>query len=212
MDGQKISVFPLGMDFSSEKTKPTRKVDAKRNHFLMVGTLEPRKGHADVLHAFENLWSENYDVVLSIVGKAGWMTHDLQKRLDTHSELGRRLFWHRNVLDSQLDKIYAENDALISASFGEGYGLPILEGNFYGLINVARDIPVFREVAPAGTLFFNSETSSLVDQIKLLANGQHKIQELEFEESAPLPTWRDSARTLRNQYLNTEAEEDNESS
>jgi len=61
----------------------------KVNSFLMVGTLEPRKGHAQVLDAFEQLWRDNENVNLVVVGRQGWMVEDLVARLRAHTEQGR---------------------------------------------------------------------------------------------------------------------------
>ena len=50
--------------------------------FLMVGTVEPRKGHAQALGAFEVLWEDRAsDVCLVIAGKQGWQVEDLCHRL-----------------------------------------------------------------------------------------------------------------------------------
>ena len=38
----------------------------------MVGTLEPRKGIAQVLSAFELLWADGVELQLVLVGKEGW--------------------------------------------------------------------------------------------------------------------------------------------
>lgn len=48
----------------------------QRVSFLMVGTLEPRKGHQQVLDAFELLWDSGIDVNLVVVGKVGWMSEN----------------------------------------------------------------------------------------------------------------------------------------
>ena len=40
--------------------------------FLMVGTIEPRKGHQQTLAAFETLWAQGVRANLVIVGKQGW--------------------------------------------------------------------------------------------------------------------------------------------
>ena len=42
-----------------------------RPSFLMVGTMEPRKGHQQALAAMEQLWTDGVDVNLVIVGQAG---------------------------------------------------------------------------------------------------------------------------------------------
>jgi glycosyltransferase involved in cell wall biosynthesis len=95
--------------------------------FLMVGTVEPRKAHAPVLAAFERLWQDGVDAHLVIVGKQGWMMEDLATRLRTHPERGVRLFWFEGASDELLERLYAASTALIAASRGEGFGLPIVE-------------------------------------------------------------------------------------
>jgi len=69
--------------------------------FLMVGTIEPRKGHLQTIKAFEILWQKGLDINLVIVGKEGW-THleDSQRRtipqiintIKTHKETKQKTF------------------------------------------------------------------------------------------------------------------------
>ena len=70
--------------------------------FLMVGTVEPRKGHAQVLDAFERLWAHGGSQKLVIVGKPGWMLDDFVGRLKRHAERGRRLIWIERASDEYL--------------------------------------------------------------------------------------------------------------
>ena len=58
-----------------------------------VGTLEPRKGHSQVLGAFDELWQTGANINLVIVGQRGWMVGDVLKNLQGHPELNKRLFW-----------------------------------------------------------------------------------------------------------------------
>jgi glycosyltransferase involved in cell wall biosynthesis len=93
---------------------------AQNNNFLMVGTLEPRKGHEQVLDAFEMLWQSDLPVNLVIVGKQGWMVEELADRIRTHSELNKRLFWLEGISDKYLEQVYKVSSSLIAASYGEG--------------------------------------------------------------------------------------------
>jgi glycosyltransferase involved in cell wall biosynthesis/ADP-heptose:LPS heptosyltransferase len=122
--------------------------------FLMVGTVEPRKGHADVLGAFESLWRQGHEVNLVIVGKAGWLVDDLAFKMRMHPQSGQRLHWLEGISDEYLELVYANATALIAASVGEGFGLPLVEGARHGLALIARDIPVFREVADDAAWYF----------------------------------------------------------
>ncbi|MBY4870413.1 glycosyltransferase family 4 protein [Burkholderia anthina] len=133
---------------------------AARPSFLMVGTLEPRKGHAQVLEAFEQLWSSGVDANLVIVGKQGWMMDALASRLRAHAERDRRLFWLESISDEFLEKVYAASGCLIAASTGEGFGLPLIEAALHGVPIIARDIPVFREVAGEHAWYFQAGKSA----------------------------------------------------
>jgi glycosyltransferase involved in cell wall biosynthesis len=157
-----VASFHLGADFSKEdgagelsKSAPAA-VDLPRGiKFLMVGTLEPRKGHAFVLDGFELLWSLEIDVNLVVVGKPGWMVDELIARIRNHEEMGRRLMWFDSADDDQLSSIYAQCDCLIAASEVEGFGLPLIEAAYHGLPILARDIRVFREVAGENASYFS---------------------------------------------------------
>jgi glycosyltransferase involved in cell wall biosynthesis len=122
--------------------------------FLMVGTLEPRKGHRQALDAFEILWKKGVRANLVIIGKEGWKIQDFVERLKRHPALGAQLFWLDNAADEYLEKIYAASTCLIAASEGEGFGLPLIEAAQHGLPIIARDLPVFREVVGEHVSYF----------------------------------------------------------
>ena len=123
--------------------------------FLMVGTLEPRKGYVQVLCGFELLWNLGENVNLIIVGKKGWHVEELVTLLATHPERERRLFWLQDVDDALLERLYASSACLIAASLDEGFGLPLIEAARHKLPILARDIPVFREVAGDYASYFS---------------------------------------------------------
>lgn len=134
-----------------------------RVSFLMVGTIEPRKGHLQVIKAFHRLWQQGLDVNLVVVGKEGWkdLPNSMRRnipaiveKLQKHPEAGKRLFWLDGISDEYLEQVYASCDCLIAASYGEGFGLPLIEARRHNIAVIARDIPVFREVAGPSTGFF----------------------------------------------------------
>ncbi|NDV87923.1 glycosyltransferase [Aurantimonas aggregata] len=146
----KIGYWRLGADFAADAAATPAPAGARAYGppvFLMVGTLEPRKGYRVALDAFEQLWAEGSDARLVIVGKAGWGVEPLLRRIRESPELGRRLVWHKGVDDAALVRLYGEADALVAASHAEGFGLPIVEAAHFGKPVIASDIPVFREVA-----------------------------------------------------------------
>ncbi|MBV5319823.1 MAG: glycosyltransferase [Chlorobium phaeobacteroides] len=130
----------------------------KNPTILMVGTVEPRKGHALALQAIELLWSHRIYVNLVIVGKHGWMIDVLADRIKQHSELNQRLFWFQGISDEALVKLYHTATGVLMASEGEGFGLPLIEAAQYGCPVLARDIPVFREIAGEHVTYFSGNT------------------------------------------------------
>jgi len=160
-----IGWFHLGADIVNSSPSCGMPDDAEvmltclgdRPSFLMVGTIEPRKGHTQTLAAFEQLWSHGVSVNLVIVGKFGWMTDSLQERLCSHPESGKHLFWLKDVSDEYLEKIYDMSTCLIAASEGEGFGLPLIEAAQHGLPIIARDIPVFKEVVGDYACYFSGQ-------------------------------------------------------
>jgi len=168
----------------------------KHPTFIMVGTVEPRKGHAQVLAAFERLWREGIDAKLIIVGKQGWMVDSLTHELRHHPEAGRKLLWMETVSDEQLANLYSTSTCLIAASEGEGFGLPLIEAAQYRLPIIARDIPVFREVAGEHAHYFSGfSASSLADAVSLWLE-RDRLGTAPQSGEMPRSTWEESARQL----------------
>jgi glycosyltransferase involved in cell wall biosynthesis len=168
----------------------------ERPSFLMVGTLEPRKGHESVLFAFEQLWRAGQDLNLVIVGKQGWMVEPLVACLQNHPELNKRLFWVQGGSDEYLEKIYQASTCLIAASHGEGYGLPLIEAAQHGVPIIARDIPVFREVCGPHAHYFDGHSAARIsgavaDWLNLFAANRHPRP-----DGIDCASWRDSAEQL----------------
>ena len=166
--------------------------------FLMVGTIEPRKGHVEVLEAFDLLWGLGAEVNLVVVGKQGWMVEELCERLRNHSENGRRLFWLEAISDEYLEKIYSVSTCLIAASYGEGFGLPLIEAAQHKIPILARDIPVFREVAGHHAFYFSSAkpddlATAIRQWIELYETGDNPAS-----DKLPWLTWRKGAEALIN--------------
>ena len=174
--------------------------------FLMVGTIEPRKGHLQAIDAFDLLWQRETAVNLVIVGREGWQSLPegerrtipaIRRRLDLHPRNDKQLFWLNNVDDTFLDAIYAASDCLLAASEGEGFGLPLIEAAQHGVPVLARDIPVFREVAgDCASYFSGDEPEAIADAVTrwldLSAHNQHPdIGRL------PIRTWSDNVETLK---------------
>jgi glycosyltransferase involved in cell wall biosynthesis len=158
-----IGYFHLGADLAASLPSRGLQPDSanrlaqvrKRPSFLMVGTIEPRKGHMQALHAFERLWAAGVDANLVIVGREGWNMERLASILRVHPERDKRLLMLGGVSDEMLLRLYESASALLAASEGEGFGLPLIEAAQHGMPIIARDIPVFHEVAGDHAFYFS---------------------------------------------------------
>jgi glycosyltransferase involved in cell wall biosynthesis len=202
-----IASFHLGADVENSAPSSGMPQDAvqilkaikSKTSFLTVGTLEPRKGHLQTLAAFELLWAQHIDVNLVIVGKKGWMVDALAERINSHVEQGKRLFWLDGISDEYLENIYKASACLVSASEGEGFGLPLIEAAKQGIPILARDLPVFREVAGEHAFYFTGlAAQDLALAVKDWLNLQpHKC--LPDSKLIPILTWAQSAAQLVSQ-------------
>lgn len=173
---------------------------------LMVGTLEPRKGHAQAIEAFDVLWKQGIDIALVIVGKKGWRVDELAMRITAHPEYGKRLIWLENISDEYLERLYDSATFLLAASFGEGFGLPLIEAARKNLPLVVRDIPVFREVAGESAFFFENRRDpwAIADSIKIWLD-LHRQGKHPKPQGMTAQSWAQSAEMLVQQLIGVEA-------
>jgi glycosyltransferase involved in cell wall biosynthesis len=200
-----VKSFHLGADINNSLPSLGLPADAQellsnlsdRPSFLMVSTIEPRKGHAQTLDAFEELWEEGHQINLVIVGKRGWLVDELVARLDAHQAKGRTLFWLEGISDEYLEKIYSAATCLIAASEGEGFGLPLIEAAQHHLPMIVRDLPVFREIAGEHAFYFEGMSGS--DLARFIRAWLQLFERGEHPESLTMPwlTWEESAKQLQ---------------
>lgn len=179
-----VSWFHLGADIETSNPSDRISPDFERRwkgrgsgpSILMVGTIEPRKGHDQALAAFTELWRRGVDVNLVIVGKAGWGRSDLIDAMHSSALWGKRLLWFDTASDAELIELYRSCDGSLMASRGEGFGLPLIEAARYDIPILTRELPVLREVAGEHASYFSSESaesmaSTIVSWLEALADG-----------------------------------------
>ena len=199
-----ISTIPLGWDLSA--SNPSRGLPAnidvirawleRHRPVLAVGTIEPRKGHDQLLDAMSLLWERSPSDItgLLVIGRRGWKTEALQERLLNHPEHGKRLMWLDEASDELLTEVYQSAAGLVAASHGEGFGLPLIEALAHRLPVLARDIPVFRELGGSRFTYFSDDTAEAFgSQVATwLANSDRPSASIVDE----LPRWSASAHAL----------------
>ncbi|MCP1470670.1 glycosyltransferase involved in cell wall biosynthesis [Sphingobium sp. OAS761] len=159
---------------------------------LMVGTIEPRKGHDCVLDAMTHLWETQPEAAphLVVVGQPGWRTESVQARMAALEST--QFTWLSRASDELLGALYERAALVIVPSRGEGFGLPIVEALRQGRKVLARDLPVFRELERPGLSYFTDDAPAALSA-RIMAT---------LEQSDPEPWtgdgWDDSALALLN--------------
>lgn len=191
-DSLPTNTFPLGYELNigtSSQGLPenfNNEINTYRSipTILMVGTIEPRKGYDQVIEAFELLWERHADAPqLLIVGKPGWKTERLQQRMLSSKSYGHKLFWLQNASDEYLSYLYPAAKGIIAASYGEGFGLPVLEAAAYDKPILARNIDSFLEIkVPRLSYFIHTNSTQFSKDIYSWFKKIDKTEEIFTEK------------------------------
>lgn len=186
-----IKVIELG---SYHDPVLTVKSENKRISIIAVNTVDPRKGHLDLLDAFDILLEKNYDIELVIVGRYNMGDNLIRDRILNHKEFGGKLKWfYTGISDLELENLYSQSNISVVASHSEGFGLTLEEGLAYGNKVIARDIDVFRERPHANLYFFHGNGLELAKTIIKVSGA--KLDILSISETR---TMKDFANELKN--------------
>ncbi len=118
-------------------------------YFVVLGTIEPRKNHAMLLHLWRRLAERHGERAprLAVIGHRGWECEHVADLLERCLPLRGVVVELPDCDDAQAVTWLAHAQAVLYPSFVEGYGLPLLEALVHGVPAIASDLEVFREVA-----------------------------------------------------------------
>ncbi len=200
-DSQRLGFFYLGADIATTTEYARTELKntiSKKDSYLIVSTIEPRKNHQYLLDVFTRLWKEGYFVKLHIVGRIGWKVDELLTQIEQHPEFNKKLFiWH-DLDDAELVYCYKHSKALVFPSYVEGFGLPIIEAQHHHLPVLASDTPIHREVGGESVIYFDINKKQDQNLVRKIA--QIEMGNLQLKEGAKFQleqfTWQQSAETL----------------
>jgi hypothetical protein len=125
------------------------------DYLLMVSTIEPRKNHATLLSAWEQLRVERYpNLKLLVVGSLGWDHKPIVKRLRPWLDRGD-VQMLEEVPAAELRLLYRHALATVCPSYGEGFDFSGVEAMRCGCAVVASEIAVHRDIYREAAEYFN---------------------------------------------------------
>lgn len=158
---------------------------------LMIGTVEPRKGHDVLLDALD-LLGERAPTV-DVVGQPGWATAATVARLRSHPSIR----WHEALDDDQLEDLWQRASLLVQPTRGEGFGLPVAEAAQRRLPVIASDLPVLRESSQGRATFVPvGDASAWADALEAWTADRRAITPEPGAGAFRPSTWDDAASDI----------------
>jgi glycosyltransferase involved in cell wall biosynthesis len=191
----RIHVAPHGVEVLDLPAVPLGELGVRPPYVLFVGTVEPRKGVADLLAAFEPLRASHPDLQLVLAGPPGW-----GELPDLHQP---GVIATGNVGEEVLDALYRSALALALPSSYEGFGLPVVEAMARGCPVVTSDAACLPEVAgDAGVVVPLGDVDALAGALHhLVVDRDHRADRAQASlRRAKAFTWAASAEAHRRAY------------
>ncbi|MBW6397694.1 glycosyltransferase [Roseomonas sp. HJA6] len=173
--------------------------EPQEEFILCVGTIESRKNHLMLFHAWLALIRKHgAERVprLVCIGKAGWLA-DAAMTLWRNSEaLQERVSIAHGVPDVALAALYAQALFTVTNSFYEGWGLPVTESLSFGRVPlVARNTSLTEAGGDAAVYFESENLPDLVAKLEtLIFDAEERGRREAFvRETVKLRSWGDIA-------------------
>lgn len=142
-----MEVVHLGCSLKDEKPAGSDLADRVGDDFILfVSTIERRKNHITLYHAYARLCEEGVADLpkLVFVGMRGWGVEDLFADLQFDPRVAGRIVCLHDVTDAQLNDLYGRSRFTVFPSLYEGWGLAVGESLARGkfcLASNAASIP-----------------------------------------------------------------------
>ena len=146
-----------------------RQVRAKygidRRFLLHVGALDHHKNFESVVNVLAQL--KDHDLQLVVVGER---ERSLEEIADHVARVGlTQIIFTGSIAQGELEVLYREAIALVSLSFYEGFGFPVLEAMAHGCPVITSALTALAEVAGDGALVYPPR------DIQAISSGIHEL-------------------------------------
>jgi glycosyltransferase involved in cell wall biosynthesis len=164
----------------------------KAPYGLYVGNVSPNKNVGVLVEALRLLKRDNEAPVVYHIGRdSAGLLAEAEQRAGGH--MLRKL---GTLSDAELVAAYRGATCFINTSLNEGFCLPVVEAQSLGAPVVCADIPVLREVAGEGALFFPPhDAAALASRISSIfgdAQLQQRMSQASLDNAARF-SWRKAA-------------------
>ncbi len=185
-----IEIVPLAVDEAFVQAGRAPPKPPATPYFVYVGTIEPRKNLLFLLAVWRRLVERHGERAprLVIAGRRGWENENIVDVLERSHQLAPFLAEASDMTDAGLARLMADSAGLVSPSFTEGFGLPVVECLATGAPALISDIAAHREVGEGYALFADAiDGPAWVAALEKLMDGQSEFRR---ERLAKIATYR----------------------
>ncbi|WP_413284583.1 glycosyltransferase family 4 protein [Vibrio sp. MA40-2] len=174
----------------------------REDYGLFVASVSPNKGAEVLIRAMKLLEYRGTPVKIIHTGRdpVGYLT-----TFANQYGLKEGPFTVGYLSEQQLVEKYSKAKFLAFPSFYEGFGLPVLEAQKYGVPVIATDIAVLREVAGQGAQFFPlGDAEALADSIANVISNPEQFEDLSNKatQNESQFSWTKAAKQTEQVFLN----------
>lgn len=179
---EKIKVVYEGVDLPQtvnlNKSQILESFGLGDNFIIYVGSAYPHKNLEKLVFAFALVRQKNPSVQLVLAGRINYFYLRLQEEIGSSNDLENIIFTDY-LSDEQLAVLYQEAKAYIFPSLIEGFGLPPLEAQSYGLPVVSSNSSCLPEILGASAVYFDPQNiSEMAEKINLILTDELLRQKL----------------------------------
>lgn len=184
-DSAKIVVTYEGVDLPQESHIDCAKLKSdlgiKKDFLLYVGSAYPHKNLEKLVLAFEDVTAQNKNLQLVLVGQKNYFYNRLEKSIKD-KKLSNDILLTDYLSDDELACLYKTAKLYIFPSLIEGFGLPPLEAQSYGLPVLSSSATCLPEILGDSVLYFDpNNTTELAQLIINTINNQDILADLKIK-------------------------------
>lgn len=151
ISSKKISVIPNPLTLYLNNSK--REINLEKIKILQIGTGE----HKNLIGLIEAVKLKK-NLHIEIIGNPSVDLVNLMNVNDISYTI------HKNISNEKVIEVYSDIDIVYFASFSEGFGLPILEGQASGKIVITSNISPMKEVAGGGAILVDPHNYEKINE------------------------------------------------
>ncbi len=185
INDSKIFVTYEGVDLPKESNIDCAKLKndlmITKDFLLYVGSAYPHKNLEKLILAFEDVIVQKKNLQLVLVGKKNYFYNRLEKIIKD-KKLSNDILLTDYLSDDELSCLYKTAKLYILPSLIEGFGLPPLEAQSYGLPVLSSSATCLPEILGDSALYFDpNNTTELTKLIINTINNQNIIADLKIK-------------------------------